>query len=125
MHKRVCLEHLSVVRKMMLYKRWKALWKINNHAEVERTELADELIGRREMIFRGRLSEVVRKSPYAAMVETHMVVNDKEKTETGFPKMFVEELNSVNQRLKPRNVKEMMLKTGSYVCICDQVQWAF
>ena len=29
--------------------------------------------------------------------------------------MCVEELNRVNQRLKPRNVKEMMLKAGSYV----------
>ena len=34
--------------------------------------------------------------------------------------MFVEESNRVNQRLKPRNVKEMMLKTGSYVYICDK-----
>ena len=33
--------------------------------------------------------------------------------------MFVDELNRLNQRLKPRNVKETMLKTGSYVCICD------
>lgn len=32
--------------------------------------------------------------------------------------MFVEALNSVNQRLKPRNC-ETMLKTGSYVYICD------
>ena len=33
--------------------------------------------------------------------------------------MFVEESNRVNQRPKPRNVKEMMLKTGNYVCICE------
>ena len=26
----------------------------------------------------------------------------------------------MNQRLKPRNVKETMLKTGSYVYICDK-----
>jgi hypothetical protein len=34
--------------------------------------------------------------------------------------MIVDELNSLNQRLKPRNVKETMLKTGSYVCICEK-----
>jgi len=39
--------------------------------------------------------------------------------------MSVVELNRVNQRLKPRKLKEMMLKTDSYVYICDQVQWAF
>jgi hypothetical protein len=33
--------------------------------------------------------------------------------------MIVEELNRVNQRLKPRNVKEKMLKTGTYVCSCE------
>jgi hypothetical protein len=99
--------------------------EINNHVEVERTELANELIRRKEMDFRWRLSEIASKSPYAAMMETYVVVNDKEKTGTGFPKMIVDELNRVNQRLKPRNVKETMLKTGSYVCICDQMQWAF
>jgi hypothetical protein len=59
------------------------------------------------------------------MMETDVVVNDKEKTETSFPKMDVEELNRVNSRLKPRNVKETMLKTGIYVYDCDQVQWVF
>jgi len=39
--------------------------------------------------------------------------------------MIIDELNRLNQRLKPRNVKETMLKTGSYVYICDQVQWVF
>ena len=33
--------------------------------------------------------------------------------------MIVEELNRLNQRLKPRNVKEKMLKTGTYVCSCE------
>jgi hypothetical protein len=32
--------------------------------------------------------------------------------------MIVDELNRLNQRLKPRHVKETMLKTGSYVYIC-------
>lgn len=82
MHKRVCLELHSVVRMKMLYKRWKTLRKINNHVEVERTELANELIGRRGVNFRRRLSEMACKSPYAATVETYVVVNDKEKTET-------------------------------------------
>jgi hypothetical protein len=41
-HKRVCLELHSVVKMKMLYKRWKSLWKINNHVEVERTELAND-----------------------------------------------------------------------------------
>jgi hypothetical protein len=63
----------------MLYKRWKTLWITNIHVEVERTELANELIGRREMNFRRRLSEGVCKSPYAATVETYVVVNDKKK----------------------------------------------
>ena len=66
----------------MLYKRWRTFWKINNHVEVERTELANEVIGRKEVNFRRRLSEIACKSPYAATVETHVVVNDKEKTET-------------------------------------------
>jgi len=47
-HKRVCLDLHSVVRMKMLYKRWKTFWKINNHVEVERTELANEVIGRKE-----------------------------------------------------------------------------
>lgn len=34
--------------------------------------------------------------------------------------MSIDELNRVNQRLKPRNVKETMLKAGTYVCACDQ-----
>lgn len=34
--------------------------------------------------------------------------------------MFVEESNRVNQRLKPRNVNKAMLKTSSYVCICEK-----
>jgi hypothetical protein len=33
--------------------------------------------------------------------------------------MLVEELNRLNQRWKPRNVKEKMLKTGTYVCSCE------
>jgi hypothetical protein len=33
-------------------------------------------------------------------------------------------IDILNQRLKPRNVKERTLKAGIYVCICDQVQWA-
>lgn len=32
--------------------------------------------------------------------------------------MRVDELNRVNQRLKPCNVKETMLKAGNYVCTC-------
>jgi hypothetical protein len=63
----------------MLYKRWKTLWKINNHVEVELTELANGIDRRREVDFRKRLSEGVFKSPYAATVETRVVVNDKEK----------------------------------------------
>jgi hypothetical protein len=54
------------------------------HVEVERTELANEVIGRREMNFRRRLLEGVCKSPYAATVETHVVVNDKEKRRLDF-----------------------------------------
>ena len=53
--------------------------EINNHVEVERTELANELIRKRGMTFRRRSSEIACKSPYAAMVETYVVVNDKEK----------------------------------------------
>ncbi len=33
--------------------------------------------------------------------------------------MIVDEPNRMNQRLKPRNVKEKMLKTGIYVCSCE------
>jgi hypothetical protein len=65
----------------MLYKRWKTFWKINNHVEVERIELANELIERRGVNFRRRSSEIAYKSPYAAKVETYFVVNDKEKQE--------------------------------------------
>ena len=79
MHSRVCLELCRVVTVGMLYKRWKTFWKINNHVEVERTELANELIGLRELNFRWRLSEIASKSPYAAKMETLFVVNDKEK----------------------------------------------
>jgi hypothetical protein len=68
----------------MLYKRWKTLWKVNNHVEVERTELANELIRRRGVNFRRRLSEIACKSPYAATVETDVVVNDKEKRRLDF-----------------------------------------
>jgi hypothetical protein len=68
----------------MLYKRWETFWKINNHVEVERTELANDLIGRRGVNFRRRLSEIACKSPYAATVETHVVVNDKEKRKLDF-----------------------------------------
>ena len=68
----------------MLYKRWKTLCKINNHVEVERTELADDLIGKGGMNFRRRSSEIACKSPYAATVETHVVVNDKEKRRLDF-----------------------------------------
>jgi len=39
--------------------------------------------------------------------------------------MNVDESNGLNQWLKPRNVNKTMLKTETYVCICDQVQWAF
>ena len=78
-HKRVCLELHSVVRMKMLYKRWKTFWTINNHVEVERTELTNELKERKGMNFRRRLSEIACKSPYAAMVETYIVVSDKEK----------------------------------------------
>jgi hypothetical protein len=48
----------------MLYKKWKTFQEFINHAEVERTELADEM--KKELNFRKRLSEVVCKSPYAA-----------------------------------------------------------
>jgi hypothetical protein len=54
----------------MLYKRWKTFQKIINHVEVERTELADDLKTRKELIFRWRLSEIASKSPYAAEKET-------------------------------------------------------
>jgi hypothetical protein len=84
MHKRVCLELHSVVRMKMLYKRWKTLWRINIHVEVERTELANELIRRRGVNFRRRLSEIACKSPYAAAVEIYVVVNDKEKRKLDF-----------------------------------------
>ena len=77
----VCLERHSVVRRKVLYKRWKTFWKINNHVEVERTELANDLMRRKELIFRIRLSGGVCKSPYAAFEETLYVVNDKEKRE--------------------------------------------
>ena len=50
--------------------------------------------------------------------EMLLVVNDKEKWERRFLKMRVEELNRVNSRLKPRNVKETMVKAGGYVYIC-------
>ena len=101
-------------------------YKITDHAEVERTELADGgIVKRKEMTFRRRLSERACKSPYAATMETCDVVNDKEKTETRSPKIVVDESNCVNQRVKPRNVNKEMLKTGSYVYICDGVQWAF
>lgn len=80
----MCLELHSVVRMKMLYKRWKTFRKINNHVEVERTELASELIGRRGVNFRGRLSEIACKSPYAATVETYVVVNDREKRRLDF-----------------------------------------
>jgi len=83
-HKRVCLDLHSVVRMKMLYKRWKTFWKINNHVEVERTELANELIRRKEVNFRRRLSEIACKSPYAATVEIVVVVNDKEKRRLDF-----------------------------------------
>jgi hypothetical protein len=63
----------------MLCKRWKTFQRANNHAEVERTELADEMIRRKELIFRWRFSEIASKSPYAAKEETCFVVNDKEK----------------------------------------------
>jgi len=55
-----------------------------NHAEVERTELADDVNRRKELNFRKRLSEVVCKSPYAAMMETGVVVNDKENRRLDF-----------------------------------------
>ena len=47
-----------------------------------------------------------------------IVVNDKEKHGQRFVKVSVDELNRLNQRLKPRKLKEMMLKAGSYVYIC-------
>ena len=50
--------------------------------------------------------------------EMLLVVNDKEKWERRFLKMCVEELNRVNSRLTPRNVKETMVKAGGYVYIC-------
>jgi hypothetical protein len=75
----VCLELHSFVGVKMLYKRWKAFQGFITHAEVERTELADELKRRKELNFRKRLSEGVCKSPYAAKEETYFVVNDKEK----------------------------------------------
>jgi hypothetical protein len=50
--------------------------------------------------------------------EMLLVVNDKEKRERRFPKMRVEELNRVNSRLKPRNIKEMLVKASVYVNIC-------
>ena len=75
----MCLEHHPVVGMKMLYKRWKTFQKIRNHAEVERTELADELKRRKGLAFRRRSSESVCKSPYAATMETGVVVNDKEK----------------------------------------------
>jgi hypothetical protein len=65
----------------MLYRRWKTFQENTNHVEVERTELANEVIKGKEMTFRRRLSERACKSPYAAMVETYVVVNDKEKQE--------------------------------------------
>jgi hypothetical protein len=63
----------------MLYKRWKTLINISECVEVERTELASVQMIKGELIFRRRLSEIACKSPYAATVETCVVVNDKEK----------------------------------------------
>ena len=83
-YKRVCLELHSVVRMKMLYKRWKTLINISKCVEVERTELASIEIIKRELIFRWRLSEIASKSLYAAMVETYVVVNDKEKRRLDF-----------------------------------------
>ena len=50
--------------------------------------------------------------------ETFLVVNDKEKRGQRFAKVRVDELNRVNRRPTPRNVKETMLKAGGYVYIC-------
>jgi hypothetical protein len=50
----------------VLYKRWKTIWNIVYHVEVERTELANEMMRRKELDFRKRLSETACKSPYAA-----------------------------------------------------------
>ena len=109
----------------MLYKRWKALnniktvWKssepnwLTDNALEERWASADAC----QKEFANHLMLL--------KAETLLVVNDKEKRERRFLQMRVDELNRVNQRPKPRNVKETMLKAGSYVCICDQVQWVF
>ena len=83
-HKRVCLELHLVVRMKMLYKRWKTFWRISSHVEVERTELANELIRRKGVSFRRRLSEIACKSPNAATLEIVVVVNDKEKRRLDF-----------------------------------------
>jgi hypothetical protein len=56
----------------MLYKRWKTLWKINDHLEVARTELANEVIGRK-LSFCMQSAEMAYKSPYAATVKHTLV----------------------------------------------------
>lgn len=42
------------------------------------------------------------------------MVNDKEKQEQRLLQVSLVELNRLNQRRKPRYVKEKMLKTGHY-----------
>ena len=42
----------------------------------------------------------------------------KEKREQRFVQVSVVKLNRVNQRLKPRKLKETMLRADSYVYIC-------
>lgn len=96
----------------MLCKRWKTLWKVNVHVEAERIELANEVIGMREMNCCGHLSEGVlqitlcRNDGNTRCGETIRKNGDLISEECG--------LMSVNQRLK-RKLKETMLKTGSCV----------
>jgi hypothetical protein len=92
--------------------------------EVERTELANVQVKKGGMASVPTCRDQKQFANHLMLrgVETFLVVNDKEKREQGFVQVRVDELNRLNQRLTPRNVKETMLKAGNYVCACDRVQ---
>jgi hypothetical protein len=105
--KRVCLEQRPVVRTMMLYKRWKAQVMNCPHVSSEPNRPMNNS-KREERTFIPTCRDQKEFANHLMLLKEEMllVVNDKEKWERRFLKMRVEELNRVNSRLKPRNVKE-------------------
>ncbi len=103
----------------MLYKNMEAFLKLFMLKCGGQANRPDRLKANQQkgLTFRRLLSGVVCKPPYAASIGNCCCGEREGKTETGFPKVRIAELNKLNQLRSPVRQSKMS-KAGSYVRAC-------